>query len=140
MQKIRCLSSGFTLIEIMVVLVILGVLAALVAPKIMDRPDQARVLAAKQDIATISQALKLYKLDNHNYPTTQQGLAALVQRPTTQPIPPNWRPSGYLERLPSDPWGHPYMYAAPGLHGEIDVMSYGSDGQGTATMIGSWMQ
>jgi general secretion pathway protein G len=140
MQNNRRRALGFTLIEVMVVLVILGVLAALVAPKIMDRPDQARALAAKQDIATISQALKLYKLDNHSYPTTQQGLAALVQKPSTQPIPPNWRPNGYLERLPNDPWGRPYVYAAPGLHGEFDLMSYGSDGQGTATTIGSWMQ
>ena len=133
-------SAGFTLIEIMVVLVIMSVLAALVVPKLLDRPDQARQLAARQDIAVLVQALKLYKLDNGFYPSGQQGLAALVQKPAGGPAPASWRDGGYLERLPADPWGHPYSYAAPGLHGDVDVTSYGSAGEGSATLIGSWMQ
>jgi general secretion pathway protein G len=133
---------GFTLIEIMVVIVILGILAALVVPRVLDRPDEARVVAAKNDVAAIAQALKLYRLDNQRYPTTDQGLAALVARPTAAPLPPNWKPNGYLERLPKDPWGHPYQYLNPGLRGEIDVFSLGADGQpggtGIDAEIGSW--
>jgi general secretion pathway protein G len=133
---------GFTLIEIMVVIVILGILAALVVPRVLDRPDEARAVAAKNDIAAIMQALKLYRLDNQRYPTTEQGLAALVARPTQAPIPPNWKPNGYVERLPKDPWGHPYQYLNPGLRGEIDVYTFGADGQpggtGIDAEIGSW--
>jgi general secretion pathway protein G len=133
---------GFTLIEIMVVIVILGILAALVVPRVLDRPDEARVVAAKNDVAAIAQALKLYRLDNQRYPTTDPGLAALVARPTAAPLPPNWKPNGYLERLPKDPWGHPYQYLNPGLRGEIDVFSLGADGQpggtGIDAEIGSW--
>jgi general secretion pathway protein G len=133
---------GFTLIEIMVVIVILGILAALVVPRVLDRPDEARAIAAKNDIATISQALKLYRLDNQRYPTAEQGLAALVAKPALPPIPPNWKPNGYLERLPKDPWGYPYQYVNPGLRGEIDVFSLGADGQpggtGIDAEIGSW--
>src|SRR6516164_4457131 len=121
----RC---GFTLIEIMVVIVILGILAALVVPRFIERPDEARVVA-KTDIAAIMAALKLYRLDNQRYPTSEQGLQALVTRPTAPPVPPNWKPNGYLERLPKDPWGHPYQYLNPGLRGEIDVFSFGADGQ-----------
>lgn len=135
--------SGFTLIEVMIVIVILGVLAALIVPKVMGRPDEARVIAAKQDIATIMQSLKLYKLDNRRYPSTEQGLAALVQKPSLAPVPENWNPGGYLEKLPKDPWGKPYVYLSPGLNGEIDVMSYGADGQaggqGVDADIGNWM-
>lgn len=135
---------GFTLIEIMVVMVILGILASLVVPKIMSRPDEARVVAARQDIASIQQALKLYKLDNLRYPSTEQGLQALVTKPTTSPSPKNWKSDGYLERLPKDPWGASYMYLNPGLHGEIDIMSLGADGaaggEGNDADIGSWMQ
>ena len=138
----RC--RGFTLIEVMVVIVILGILAALIVPKVMSRPDEARIVAAKQDIATIVQALKLYKLDNMRYPTTEQGLQALVKKPTLPPEPPNWKGNGYLERLPEDPWGHAYQYLQPGLHGEIDVMSLGADGapggEGNDADIGSWQQ
>ncbi|AGH85638.1 MULTISPECIES: type II secretion system major pseudopilin GspG [Ralstonia solanacearum species complex] len=138
----RRAARGFTLIEIMVVVVILGILAALVVPKIMSRPDEARIIAAKQDIASISQALKLYRLDNGRYPTTEQGLAALVTKPTTEPVPNNWKGGGYLERLPKDPWGHPYQYLNPGVRGEVDIFSYGADGQpgGTANDadIGNW--
>ncbi|HEY6096243.1 MAG TPA: type II secretion system major pseudopilin GspG [Gallionellaceae bacterium] len=133
---------GFTLIEVMVVIVILGVLAALIVPKVMGRTDDARITAAKQDIASISQALKLYKLDNMRYPTTEQGLQALVKKPAIAPLPPNWKGNGYLEKLPKDPWGTPYQYLQPGLHGEIDVMSLGADGvaggEGNDADIGSW--
>jgi len=133
-------SRGFTLIEIMVVIVILGVLAALIVPRVMDRPDQARVIAARQDIAAIMQSLKLYRLDNQRYPTTEQGLEALVTRPTTEPMPPNWKQ--YLDKAPIDPWGKPYQYLNPGVKGEIDVFSLGADGQpggtGVDADIGSW--
>src|SRR5512143_3283472 len=119
---------GFTLIEVMVVIVILGVLAALIVPKVMGRTDEARITAAKQDIAAISQALKLYKLDNMRYPTTEQGLQALVKKPAIAPLPLNWKGNGYLEKLPKYPWGTPYQYLQPELHGEIYVMSLGADG------------
>ena len=120
-------ARGFTLIEIMVVIVILGILAALVVPKVMSRPDEARIVAAKQDIASITQALKLYRLDNQSYPTTEQGLQALVTRSTTEPVPKNWKSGGYVDRLPKDPWGHDYQFLNPGLKGEIDVFSLGAD-------------
>lgn len=140
--NLRRSSRGFTLIEIMVVVAILGILAALVVPKIMGRPDEARIVAAKQDIAAIKQALNLYRLDNTRYPTTEQGLQALVERPAAGPIPGNWKPGGYLERLPSDPWGTPYQYLSPGLRGEIDIFSLGADaatgGEGNNADIGSW--
>lgn len=133
---------GFTLIEIMVVVAILGILAALVVPKILSRPDEARIAAARQDVASLMQALKLYRLDNQVYPRTEQGLAALVVKPTTPPIPPNWKPGGYIERLPKDPWRNDYQYLNPGLHGEIDVYSLGADGElggeGNNADIGSW--
>jgi general secretion pathway protein G len=133
---------AFTLIEVMVVIAILAVLAALIVPKVMSRPDEARVVAARQDNASLLQALKLYRLDNLRYPTTEQGLAALVTRPTLAPVPPNWKPGGYLERLPRDPWGNPYQYLSPGLRGEVDVFSFGADGvaggEGFDADIGSW--
>lgn len=135
-------SAGFTLIEIMVVIVIIGLLAALVAPRVLSRPDEARAVAARQDIATILQSLKLYRLDNQRYPSSEQGLQALVTKSTVAPIPPNWKGGGYLERIPVDPWGHPYQYLNPGLHGEIDVFSLGADGapggEGIDADIGSW--
>jgi general secretion pathway protein G len=138
----RARLRGFTLIEIMVVIVILGVLAALVVPRVLDRPDEARAVAARSDIATIMQALKLYRLDNQRYPTTEQGLNALVAKPEQPPVPPNWKPGGYLERLPKDPWGRQYQYLSPGLKGEVDVFSFGADGQaggsGVDSDIGSW--
>ena len=140
--KQRPRALGFTLVEILVVIVILGILAALVVPRVLERPDEARVIAAKNDIAAILQALKLYRLDNGRYPTSEQGLAALVTRPTSVPLPPNWKPNGYLERLPKDPWGNPYQYLSPGLRGEIDVFSFGADGApggtGVDADIGSW--
>jgi general secretion pathway protein G len=141
-MKVKSRQAGFTLLEVMVVVVILGILATLVVPKIIGRPDEARVIAAKQDIGSLMQALKLYRLDNQRYPTTEQGLQALVARPTTAPIPPNWKAGGYLERLPRDPWGNPYQYLNPGLHGEIDNFSFGADGapggEGNDADIGSW--
>jgi len=126
----------------MVVVVILGILAALVVPKIVSRPDEARIFAARQDIASLQQALKLYRLDNQRYPATEQGLQALVTKPTAGPLPHNWKPGGYVERLPRDPWRNPYQYLNPGVRGEIDVFSYGADGapggEGNDADIGSW--
>ena len=120
-KKSNLRQVGFTLIEIMIVIVILGILAALVVPKIMGRPDEARVVAAKQDINSLLQALKLYRLDNQTYPSSEQGLQALVNKPTTPPTPNNWKSGGYVDRLPKDPWGNDYQYLNPGLRGEIDV-------------------
>jgi general secretion pathway protein G len=126
----------------MVVVAILAILAALIVPQVMRRPDEARVVAARQDIATILQALKLYRLDNLRYPTGEQGLAALVARPTLPPVPGNWKTGGYLERLPKDPWGNPYQFLNPGVRGEIDVFSFGADGvtggEGFDAEVGSW--
>jgi general secretion pathway protein G len=138
----RTHQRGFTLLEVMVVVVILGILAALVVPKIITRPDEARTMAARQDIASLLQALKLYRLDNQRYPTTEQGLEALVSRPTASPIPSNWKTGGYVDRLSKDPWGNPYQYLSPGLRGEVDVFSFGADGtrggEGSDVDIGSW--
>ena len=132
--------GGFTLMEVLVVVMILGILAALVVPRIMDRPDEAKRVAAKADINAIVQALKLYRLDNGFYPATDQGLGALVQRPTTNPVPGNWKP--YLDKLPRDPWGTDYQYLSPGVKGEIDVFSLGADrargGEGNAADISNW--
>lgn len=132
--------SGFTLIEVMVVVVILGILASIIVPKIMNKPDEARIVKAKQDIRAIQSALEMYKLDNYVYPTTDQGLQALVQKPSTDPVPPHWKQ--YLDRMPIDPWGHPYQYLNPGVHGQIDIWSYGpkgpSSGTGSSTVIGNW--
>ena len=136
-------NRGFTLIEILVVVSILAILGALVVPKIMDRPNDARVVAAKHDLGTLVAALKLYKLDNGRYPTTDQGLGALVEKPSSEPLPANWKLGGYLEKAPKDPWGRDYLYLNPGIKGEIDVMSYGADGQqgggGFDLDLGSWM-
>ncbi len=136
----RMFQRGFTLIEIMVVLVIIGVLGALIVPNMLDRADDARVTAAKTDVNNLMQALKLYKLDNLRYPTAEQGLDALIRKPQAAPVPPNWRP--YVEKLPTDPWQRPYQYVNPGVKGEIDVFSTGADGQaggeGKNADIGSW--
>ena len=131
---------GFTLIELMVVLAIIGVLAALIVPNVLGRADDARITAARTDVGNLMQALKLYKLDNQRFPTTEQGLNALILKPTTEPVPGNWKP--YLDKLPSDPWGRPYQYLSPGLKGEVDVLSFGADGQaggeGNNADLGSW--
>ena len=134
------LRSGFTLIELMVVLVIIGVLAALIVPNVLDRADDARVTAARTDVNNLMQALKLYKLDNQRYPTSAQGLQALLTKPAEGPIPANWK--HYLDKLPNDPWGRSYQYLNPGVHAEVDVLSFGADGQpggeGKNADIGSW--
>jgi general secretion pathway protein G len=131
---------GFTLIELMVVLVIIGVLAALIVPNVLNRADDARTMAARTDVNNLVQALKLYRLDNQRYPSAEQGLAALVSKPTVEPIPPNWKP--YIDKLPNDPWNRPYQYLNPGIKGEFDVMSFGADGQpggeGNDADVGSW--
>lgn len=133
---------GFTLIEIMVVVVILGILAALVVPQVMNRPDQAKVTVAKGDIKAIGAALDMYKLDNYSYPSTQQGLDALVEKPGGNPQPKNWNRDGYLKRVPKDPWGNDYQYLSPGTEGQFDLYSYGADGkQGGSDLnadIGNW--
>jgi general secretion pathway protein G len=145
-DRVRPLNAGeqraFTLIEVLVVVAILAILAAIVVPQIMDRPDEAKRVAARADVRAIVQSLKLYRLDNGFYPTTDQGLAALVQKPASPPVPPNWKQGGYLERLPKDPWGGDYQYLSPGVHGEIDVFSLGADraagGEGNGADIGNW--
>ena len=134
-------ARGFTLVEIMVVVVIIGILAVLVVPRVVGRSDDARIAAAKHDVATIQQSLKLYRLDNGRYPTSEQGLQALVAKPQSAPVPTNWRQ--YLDKLPKDPWGKEYQYLNPGVHGEVDVFSLGADGapggsSGADADIGSW--
>lgn len=132
--------KGFTLIELMVVVVILAILAMVVVPNVMERPDEARLVKVKQDISAVSSALKLYKLDNFQYPTTDQGLEALVQKPSDDPMPKNWKP--LLDSVPSDPWGNPYLYLSPGENGEFDLFTYGADGvdggEGMNSTIGQW--
>lgn len=141
-SSMQMAQRGFTLIEIMVVVVIMGILAALVVPKLMGRTDDARIIAARQDVATIMQGLKLYRLDNQRYPTTEQGLQALITKPISGPDANGWKTGGYLDKLPKDPWGGPYQYLSPGIKGEIDVFSLGADGQvggvGIDADIGSW--
>lgn len=135
-------TRGFTLIEIMVVVVILGILAAIVVPKVMDRPDSARITKAKQDIRAMESALNLYKLDNFSHPSTDQGLEALVRKPSGNPEARNWKQGGYIDRLPRDPWGNEYQYMNPGVRGEFDLFSLGADGRpggdGMNADIGNW--
>ncbi|STX51280.1 type II secretory pathway protein LspG [Legionella busanensis] len=134
------LQKGFSLIEIMVVVVILGILASIVVPKIISRPDEARAVKAKQDVLAIQNALDLYKLDNGFYPTTDQGLIALVEKPSSNPAPRDWKQ--YLKSVPKDPWGREYLYLNPGEHGEVDVFTLGANGQpggtGKDAEIGNW--
>ena len=134
--------EGFSLLELMVVVVILSVLALVIVPRVIDRPDQARAARAQSDIAAISSAVQLYKLDNFRYPTTEQGLQALVSPPTSEPLAANWATGGYMDRLPKDPWGQVYQYLSPGVHGDFDVFTYGADGapggSGADADIGSW--
>jgi len=133
-------TRGFTLVEIMVVVVILGILAVLIVPRVVGRTDEARTVAAKQDVAAIMQAMKLYRLDNGRYPSTEQGIAALVTKPQSEPVPANWQK--YLHRIPKDPWGNVYQYLNPGVRGEVDVFTLGADarpgGSGADTDVGSW--
>lgn len=136
----RMVSKGFTLIEVMVVVVILSILATFIIPKIMGRPDEARVSKVRADLRSVSNALELYRLDNYRYPTTEQGLEALVKKPTIEPLPKNWQ--GYLDRAPEDAWGRAYLYLEPGEHGEYDLYSLGADGEtggeGVSRDIGNW--
>lgn len=142
MKRYKSYQSGFTLIEVMVVVVILAILAAIVVPRIMRRPDQAKIVKAKEDVIAIENAMELYKLDNSAYPTTNQGIQALITKPTTSPIPQDWEQGGYLKRLPLDPWGHPYHYLNPGKHSDIDIFTYGANNQpggaGINATIGNW--
>lgn len=137
-------SNGFTLIELMVVIVILGILAGLIVPRIMGRPEEARQMKAKMTIESLETSLRLYKLDNGSYPTTEQGLQALIERPDTGNVPKKWRDGGYLEKrkVPKDPWDNEYVYLSPGVNGEYDIVSYGSDGipggEGKDSDINSW--
>ena len=131
-------AAGFTLIEVMVVVVILGILAAVLVPKVMDRPDEARKVKASQDIRALEAALNLYKLDNYDYPTTDQGLEALVTQTGMPPEPANWKEGGYIDRLPLDPWQQPYQYLSPGAQGSIDIYSTGPDRQPSEDDIGNW--
>ena len=137
-------SRGFTMIELMVVIVILGILAAIIAPRLVGRTDEARITKARVDITNLETALKLYKLDNGVYPTTEQGLQALVEAPETGTAPRNWREGGYLEknRVPKDPWGNEFVYLSPGVNGEFDLSSYGADGlaggEGINADINNW--
>ena len=129
-QRIRGNHRGFTLIELMVVVIILGILALYIGPKIMGEPEKAKRVKAKMDIATLETALKMYKLDNGVYPSTEQGLQSLVEMPETGIVPKNWRKGGYIEknRVPKDPWGNEFVYISPGAHGDFDLISYGLDG------------
>ncbi|WP_415918932.1 type II secretion system major pseudopilin GspG [Tateyamaria sp. SN6-1] len=135
--------AGFSLLELMVVVVILSVLALVIVPRVIDRPDQARAARAQSDIAAIASAVQLYRLDNFRYPTTEQGLEALRTAPSTDPVPANWATGGYIDRLPVDPWGRPYQFLAPGVHGDFDIFTFGADGiaggTGADADIGSWM-
>jgi general secretion pathway protein G len=140
LRAVRQLAAGFTLIELMVVVAIIGMLAAVIVPNVLGKADEASAKVAQADISSLMQQLKLYKLDNQRYPTSAQGLQALLAKPTVAPIPPNWKP--YLDKLRNDPWGNPYQYLNPGIKGEIDVFSFGADGQpggeGKNADIGSW--
>lgn len=141
-NRINAPEAGFSLLELMVVVVILSILALVIAPRIMNRPDQARVARVQSDLSVLEGAINIYKLDNFSYPTTEQGLAALVTAPKSEPVPPNWAENGYIDRLPKDPWGNPYQYLQPGVHGPFDIFSLGADGvaggTGVDADLGTW--
>ncbi len=141
-QQIVRNQRGFTLIEILVVVLILGILAGIVVPRLLDKPEEARRTKAAVQIRGLEEALSLFKLDNGFYPSTEQGLQALVEKPTSGRIPPRWRTGGYIKKIPKDPWGNDYVYLSPGIHGDFDIISYGPDGQaggeGDDADINSW--
>ncbi|MDO8908588.1 MAG: type II secretion system major pseudopilin GspG [Pseudohongiella sp.] len=134
--------KGFSLIEILVVLVIMGLLISIIAPNVLGRADEARVQKVFADFSAIETGLRMYRLDNFSYPSSEQGLRALVERPTLSPVPANWKSGGYLESLPTDPWGNPYLYLSPGQQGAYDIFSYGADGvrggEGQNADLGNW--
>ena len=134
--------AGFSLLELMVVVVIMSILALVIVPRIIDRPDQARVARVQSDLSVLKSAVDLYKLDNHNYPTTEQGLRALVTAPVSEPAPANYASNGYIDRLPQDPWGKDYQYLSPGVHDTYDIFTFGADGvsggEGVNADIGTW--
>ncbi len=136
--------KGFSFLELMVVVVILGILATYIAPRFMGRTEDAKAVKAKIDIAALETSFKLYKLDNSNYPTTEQGILALIEKPSTEPVPMNWKEKGYLAKakIPKDPWGREYLYLSPGIHDDYDIISYGADGapggDGKNRDINSW--
>ena len=136
------IQKGFTLLEVLVVLVIIGLLVAIVAPNVLDNQDKAMVQKAKADLSSLEQALEMYRLDNFTYPATNQGLDALVKKPSVAPEPRNYRADGYIRRLPTDPWGNAYQYRSPGEKGRIDIFSFGADGrvggEGLDADIGNW--
>lgn len=140
--KNRNAQRGFSLIEILVVLVIMGLLISIIAPNVLGRADEARVQKVFADFSAIETGLRMYRLDNFSYPSSEQGLRALTERPTLAPVPANWRSEGYLESLPIDPWGNPYLYLSPGMNGAYDIFSYGADGvrggEGQNTDYGNW--
>lgn len=142
LRRTRSADSGFSLLELMVVVVILSILALVIVPRVIDRPDQARIARVQADLGVLQNALQLYKLDNFQYPTTEQGLSALVEKPTRSPVPANWADGGYVDRLPKDPWGGDYQYLSPGVHGDVDVFTYGADGvtggDGINADLGPW--
>lgn len=137
-------SAGFSLIEIMVVLVIMGLLISILAPNVLGRADEARVQKVFADFSAIETALRMYRLDNYDYPSSEQGLGALVEKPSMAPVPANWKADGYLESLPVDPWGRPYLYLSPGQQGAVDIFTYGADGvrggDGQNSDYGNWQQ
>ena len=143
-DEIKRRDEGFSLLELMVVVVIMSILALVIVPRIIDRPDQARVARVKADIATLESAINLYKLDNLRFPTTEQGLPALVTAPVSEPVPRNFASGGYIDRLPKDPWGADYQYLSPGVHGDFDIFTFGADGvsggSGVNADIGSWSE
>ena len=136
--------AGFSLLELMVVVVIMSILVLVIVPRIIDRPDQARVAQVKTNLAVLAEAVSLYRLDNLTYPSTEQGLQALVTQPATEPVPANWAQGGYIDRLPKDPWGKDYQYLSPGVYGDFDIFTFGADGvqggDGIDADIGTWTE